>query len=222
MAMRLNVFASTLALALALAAGACAQPADDAGEDQTRPDAPAGGETAASDNASGDASGDAASPAAPSAGARAQIITNDRTPVGTATLTQGPEGVVMRLELDGIDHVALGGWHGAHFHEIGDCSSEDFTSSGGHINPDGRRHGLLNPDGPDNADMPNIWIHEDGSVRAEIYSTRVSIDGATDAPALLDADGSAFVMHANRDDQTTQPIGGAGPRILCGVIEAAR
>ena len=215
MAMRLNVFASTLALALA--AGACAQPADDAAGDQAQPDAET--ETAAAP-----ASSESASPAssdAPAVGARAQIITNDRTPVGTATLTQGPEGVVMRLELDGIDHVALGGWHGAHFHEIGDCSSEDFTSSGGHINPDGRAHGLLHPDGPDNADMPNIWIHEDGSVRAEIYSSNVSISGAYGAPALLDEDGSALVMHANPDDQFTQPIGGAGPRILCGVIEAA-
>ncbi len=214
MAIRLNVFASTLALALA--AGACAQPADEETQDaQPAQAAGAQGETRSSEPA-GDASAQRPEP-----GARATIIANDRTPVGTATLTQGPEGVVMRLELDGIDHVALGGWHGAHFHQIGDCSSEDFTSSGGHINPDGRAHGLLNPDGPDNADMPNIWIHEDGSVRAEIYSTGVSLDGATDAPALLDDDGSAFVMHANPDDQFAQPIGGAGPRILCGVIEPA-
>jgi Cu-Zn family superoxide dismutase len=28
------------------------------------------------------------------------------------------------------------------------------------------------------------------------------------------------VIHINRDDHITQPIGGAGPRIACGVVKA--
>ena len=35
---------------------------------------------------------------------------------------------------------------------------------------------------------------------------------------LKDADGSALVIHANPDDHMSQPIGGAGARIACGVI----
>jgi len=154
--------------------------------------------------------------------ARAQIIDRARNIAGTAHLRQGPGGVVMRIELDNLPEDQRGAWHGGHFHMIGDCSNEDFTSSGGHINPDGRAHGLLNRDGPDNGDMPNIWFHEDGSARAEIYTPYVSIAGQTDAPALLDRDGSALVIHANPDDHESQPIGGAGPRILCGVIEPAQ
>jgi len=32
----------------------------------------------------------------------------------------------------------------------------------------------------------------------------------------MDKDGSALVIHANPDDYKTQPIGGAGARIVCG------
>jgi Cu-Zn family superoxide dismutase len=147
----------------------------------------------------------------------ATIINRDREAVGTATFEQGPEGVVITIEAD--LGAGTGAWHGAHLHQIGDCSNEDFTSSGGHINPDGKAHGFLAENGPDNADIPNVWLHEDGTMRAQAFNTRVSVDGRTGAPALLDADGSALVIHQNSDDMRTQPIGEAGPRILCGVIE---
>ena len=43
----------------------------------------------------------------------------------------------------------------------------------------------------------------------------------TDGPAtLFDADGSAFIIHANPDDQVTDVgNGGSGARIACAVIE---
>ncbi|MEQ8405602.1 MAG: superoxide dismutase family protein [Oceanicaulis sp.] len=169
-------------------------------------------------NSESAASGQAGAMQADRAEARATIINRDREEVGTATFQQGPDGVVVTIEADLGE--GTGQWHGAHLHKIGDCSNPDFTSSGGHINPDGNAHGFLNGDGPDNADLPNLWLHSDGTLRAQAYTTRVSIDGQTDAPALLDADGSALVIHENRDDMESQPIGGAGARILCGVVEA--
>lgn len=152
--------------------------------------------------------------------AHAVLIDRERNEVGHARLQQGPTGVLITLELDGLPDSAVG-WHGVHLHQIGDCSNADFTSSGGHINPSERSHGLLNPEGPDNADLPNIYVHEDGMLRAQVFTDRVSLNGEYGAPALLDDNGSAFVIHDNEDDHTTQPIGGAGARHVCGVIEAA-
>jgi len=162
-----------------------------------------------------DQHGDTAAPSE----ARATLIDRNREVVGEALLQQGPTGVLITIEMDGLPDSATG-WHGAHLHAIGDCSNADFTSSGGHINPSGRSHGLLNPDGPDNADLPNIYVHSDGSSRAQAFTSRVSLAGQTDAPALLDEDGAALVFHDNPDDHASQPIGGAGARHVCGVIEA--
>ena len=52
---------------------------------------------------------------------------------------------------------------------------------------------------------------------AEFFTTLVSVVGG-DMPALLDEDGSAVIIHEHPDDHLTQPIGGAGGRIACGVI----
>lgn len=144
------------------------------------------------------------------------LITNDGSEIGQAQITQGSTGVLIRIEATGLTP----GWHGAHLHKVGDCSSSDFTSSGGHINPTGASHGLLNPNGPDAADLPNLFVHEDGSLNAEVFTPTVALSEEGGLPILIDEDGSALVIHANGDDGTTQPIGGAGARVACGVISA--
>ena len=93
----------------------------------------------------------------------------------------------------------------------------DFKQATGHINPGGVPHGLRHPDGPDSGDLPNLYVGADGSAMAEFFATRVSVAGG-DMPALLDEDGSAVIIHEQPDDHLTQPIGGAGGRIACGVI----
>lgn len=150
------------------------------------------------------------------ADAIANLIANDRTALGIAYLKQGPNGVIIRIEATDLP----AGWHGIHLHSIADCSSEDFTSTGGHINPDSREHGLLNANGPDSADLPNIYVHANGSVNAEMFTNRVSFYGTNATPALLDEDGSAIIIHLNEDDHQSQPIGGAGSRIGCGTISS--
>lgn len=135
--------------------------------------------------------------------------------IGSATLTDAPKGVLMKIELKG----ATPGWHGLHFHEKGDCSKADFTSAGGHVHGGPTMvHGLLNPDANEAGDLPNLHVGADGSATAEVFTTFVSLNGAGGRQALADKDGSAIVIHANADDHKTQPIGGAGARIACGVI----
>jgi Cu-Zn family superoxide dismutase len=218
-----NLFSAACAAALLTALPACAQedPMADPAQAQDQAEDALG--TLAQDAAEDiqdelSTATDEMTTASPVSTASGRIINRDREEVGTVTLQQGPEGVVVTIRAD--LSAGTGQWHGAHLHRIGDCSNDDFTSSGGHINPGGNAHGFLNADGPDNADLPNVWLNTDGTMRAQAYTTRVSVDGQTDAPALLDADGSALVIHESQDDMETQPIGGAGARILCAVIEA--
>jgi len=136
--------------------------------------------------------------------------------IGTITLTGAPKGVLLRIEAKGLTP----GWHGMHFHEKGDCSDPKFANSGGHVHiATPVVHGLLNKDANDFGDLPNLYVAADGSAEVELYSTLVSMKGEDGRAALLDADGSALVIHEKPDDYKTQPIGGAGGRIACGVIK---
>jgi Cu-Zn family superoxide dismutase len=151
----------------------------------------------------------------PSPGAEIQLKAADGKVVGKASLTEGPRGLLIRLSVQGL----APGWHGLHFHEKGDCTAPDFKSAGSHVHDmAGAVHGLLNPGGNEAGDLPNLYVTADGTGQAEIFSPFVSLKGAGGRPALLDADGSALVIHAAADDYATQPIGGAGARVACGVI----
>ena len=144
--------------------------------------------------------------------AAAEIISVNGEVIGKATFEQAPSGVLVFVDVAGLPP----GAHGIHLHAVGSCTP-DFKAAAGHINPDKVKHGLLNPEGPDNGDLPNLYAAADGTARAEFFTNRVSVTGG-DMPALLDEDGSAVIIHENPDDHMTQPIGGAGGRLGCGVI----
>ena len=151
------------------------------------------------------------SPAAGTAGA--DLVDTRGARIGAATFEQTPSGVLVYVEVTGLPP----GAHGIHLHSAGACTP-DFKAAMGHINPGKAKHGLRHPEGPDNGDLPNLFVAADGSARAEFFHTRISVEGG-DQPALLDADGSAVIIHDQPDDHLTQPIGGAGGRIACGIIE---
>ena len=142
----------------------------------------------------------------------AVVIGSDGSEIGVVSGTDGPHGFLLEVTIEpgGLTP----GWHGLHLHQIGNCSDVGtFKLSGGHMGliPDG--HGLLNPIGPEAGDLTNIWAGSDGAAGYEVFSTWVKPD------RLFDADGTALVIHAERDDHITQPIGGAGARVACAVIE---
>lgn len=152
------------------------------------------------------------------ASATAELINTDGESIGEASLQQGPAGVVIDLSVSGLP----AGWKAIHIHGTGTCDDpgEGFQASGGHVNPEGVEHGFLNAKGPDAGDLPNFYVHDGGTARAEMFNERVSLDGGIMGATLLDDDGSALVIHENRDDHRAQPIGGAGSRLACGVIQA--
>lgn len=142
--------------------------------------------------------------------ASTDIKAPDGRTLGQATFRAAPTGVLLQVQVSGLTP----GWHGMHFHAKGDCSDPKFENSGAHINHADMKHphGLLNPDGPDLGDLPNLYVHGDGTGQAQAFTHLVKWSD------LADGDGSALVFHANPDDHATQPIGGAGARVACAVI----
>ena len=102
-----------------------------------------------------------------------------------------------------------------HIHETGRCDPP-FESAGGHLNPEGKKHGKDNPGGPHAGDLPNLEVPDSGRVKLQLDVKGVSIDGGPGA--LLDGDGAALVIHDGADDYKTDPAGNAGKRLACGVI----
>jgi Cu-Zn family superoxide dismutase len=133
--------------------------------------------------------------------------------VGLATL--GDSAGTLRL---GISASQLSpGQHGLHFHAQGTCTPPEFASAGAHFNPDQRKHGRLNPDGPHLGDLPNLIVGDDGSA-----DTTFAVPSALAEPgpsSLLQPGGTAVVIHAGADDERTDPSGNSGDRVACAVLE---
>jgi len=152
---------------------------------------------------------------APQAVATAALKTADGSDAGTVTAFEGPLGLILRVEGKGWP----AGWHGVHLHSVGTCEGPGFTSAGGHVNhaENARPHGLLNKSGgPDLGDLQNVHAAADGSANADVYLAWEGLDASEGE--FIDTDGLSFLVHANPDDYVSQPIGGAGARIACGVF----
>ena len=152
--------------------------------------------------------------------AAADIIAPDGETIGKAIIADSPgAGIIIRLFI----HSLTPGWHGAHLHKVGDCSdgADGFKVSSSHVNPDGVAHGFLNELGPEPANLPNIFVDRDGTAVVEMYAPYVTLTPSEASFAvlgdhhLLDADGFSIIVHAERDDHKSQPIGGSGARVGC-------
>jgi superoxide dismutase, Cu-Zn family len=156
-------------------------------------------------------------------GQSATAVLHDATGqrVGTVALKQNEGKTSVRAAVSRL----APGFHGLHVHSVGECVPP-FTSAGGHFNPTGAAHG-------DHAgDLPSLLVMEDGTARLRFPTDRFSLDD------LFDADGSALIVHAGRDnyanipdryhshtedvmgpDSATLATGDAGDRAACGVVE---
>ena len=143
--------------------------------------------------------------------ASAAMTGPDGADMGTVTLTQGPNGVLVSADARGL----APGFHGFHIHETGDCTP-DFSAAGGHFNPEEIGHGFMEAEGWHEGDMPNIYAGMDGIARADYFSTAVTLAEGADT-SIFDDDGSAIIIHEKPDTYGADP--GAGSRVACGVIE---
>lgn len=118
------------------------------------------------------------------------------------------EGTLLVCEFSGLPYdttPCANNIHALHIHQTGDCESTmdtAFMQTGGHYNPTNCLH-------PAHAgDLPPLFSNH-GFAFQVFYTERFQV---------ADVVGRAVIVHAKRDDFTSQPSGDAGDRIGCGVI----
>ena len=139
----------------------------------------------------------------------------DGKDVGTARISDGPagKGVKIALNLKGLP----AGEHAVHIHKTAMCEGPKFTTAEGHFNPESKKHGMQNPDGPHAGDMPNFTVNAKGMAKVSVMDPRVTLgEGAN---SVFTGGGTALMVHAKGDDMKTDPAGNAGDRIACGTIK---
>ena len=143
---------------------------------------------------------------------RADMVDARGIGIGAVYLTAGGDGVALDGALIGLPP----GEHGFHIHDTGTCESPGFESAGDHVGAADAAHGTGAVGGPHAGDLRNLIVEADSTGTVDQTNERVTLRGG--AVDLLDDDGSALVIHAMPDDYLTQPSGGSGDRIACGVI----
>jgi Cu-Zn family superoxide dismutase len=141
------------------------------------------------------------------------IINGKGSKVGTAKLSQTAQGVKISVDVAGLTP----GKHGIHIHQTGVCEAPDFKTAGEHFNPEGKKHGFENPEGPHAGDLPNLEVGSDGRGKAEFVDAKVTLE-KDKANSLLKPGGTSLVIHEKVDDYKTDPAGNSGGRIACGAI----
>jgi Cu-Zn family superoxide dismutase len=145
--------------------------------------------------------------------ATAEVKTADGKDVGIVTLTETRSGVRLSGSLKGLP----AGEHALHVHSVGKCEPP-FTSAGPHFNPAQKKHGKLNPEGHHAGDMDNIVVPASGNLALKMVNKDITLEKGK-PNSVFQEGGTAVVIHAAKDDYTTDPTGNAGDRIACGVVK---
>jgi Cu-Zn family superoxide dismutase len=150
------------------------------------------------------------------------LYDHDGAWIGTADFVPVPDGMFVSVYIEGQPP----GDHGIHLHAVGACGDTvdpvtgapvPFGGAGAHFDPGlTNHHGALQD--PANVshggDLGNIHVGADGIGILEVTKADLTLDG----PASIL--GRGLIIHAGTDDLVTQPTGGSGGRIACGVIVA--
>ena len=121
---------------------------------------------------------------------------------GTAKFYQECGSVLVIVSVTGLPETSGPGFFALHIHEGGSCLGEDFSLTGSHYDPGEAPH-------PRHAgDLPPLL-----ECRGSAY-----LAVRTDRFRVKDVLGRTVVIHSGPDDLRSQPAGGAGAKIACGVI----
>ena len=129
---------------------------------------------------------------------------------GTVTFTSTGTGVRVQISLTGLTP----GEHGFHIHEKGDCSAPDAASAGEHFSTRPEPHAGPQDTARHTGDLGNVTADAQGRVETSFIDERIALTGED---SILQR---SVVVHADKDDLSSQPVGNSGARLACGVIEA--
>lgn len=135
--------------------------------------------------------------------------------VGTVHFAE--ERQMVRVDVRLVDLAP--GDHGVHIHATGRCEAPAFTSAGAHFNPANKAHGKLSPNGPHAGDLGNVTVGSDRRGAGTFFTPHLSTNPAASNSVLLGG-GLSVVVHAQADDDKTDPSGNSGDRVACGVVRA--
>jgi Cu-Zn family superoxide dismutase len=147
--------------------------------------------------------------------AKATLHNSQGELVGIATLAESANGVRIVAHVQNLPP----GYHGLHIHEVGKCEPPAFKSAGEHFDPTKAEHGLADPKGPHAGDLPNLLVAPDGTGVIVTETPLLTLRAGQNS--LFQTAGTALVIHAQPDDHRTDPSGGSGDRLACGVIGRA-
>jgi len=132
--------------------------------------------------------------------------------VGRAIVRDSLGTILFHFTVSGLP----AGSHGVHLHEAPKCEGPGFESAGPHYNPHIKEHGRKNPKGPHLGDLGNITVDASGKGTRNVEVT--GPENRRGLAAFLE-NGRSIVIHANADDEMTDPSGNSGARIACAVLK---
>lgn len=136
----------------------------------------------------------------------------DTTLSGTARFQENGGRVTLNLDISAPkmanQTVAV------HIHEHGDCGDMG-NGAHGHWNPTKEPHGKWGEGQFHRGDIGNISLDAQGKGSLQLDTDLWSISNSDSTRNIVNR---AIIVHGGKDDYKTQPTGGAGSRIGCGVI----
>lgn len=138
---------------------------------------------------------------------------------GTVTFTEMNDSVRIDVNIVGLKHESL---HGFHVHEAGDLTDKCMSMCA-HFNPFNKTHG-----GPDSVhrhvgDLGNLKTNKKGEAKYSFYDDMIKLRGFKS-----NIIGRGLIIHEDEDDcgqgenEDSLVTGNAGKRIACAVIGYAK
>lgn len=141
-----------------------------------------------------------------------QLGEKENVNVGEVVAIETKYGVAFFPNLKGV----ASGAHGFHVHQNPDCGATEKglgTKAGGHWDPtDTKKHSFPWDDNGHKGDLPILYADEDGNAVYPVLAPKIK--------TLDELKGHSLMIHVGGDNHHDhpKPLGGGGPRMICGVI----